>query len=313
MEAATRNPEMIALSVLSCLLVFLPIYVPLIGLFLAILIPFPLVLLGLKYPWRIALSVLTLEMGLLLFLSGSAALFLLSHCGVLPLVMAVGLRLSYPLTRTIVLSVALPLVVSVLLLLLYCVIVQQTPGTLLRQNFEQAVHMMQMQIPETGQKSGTSNEMNASLVAVILSIVPGFVTIQYLFTTVLNYVVVRRYCQLSQATIQIDPPDLTLWRTPDHLVWVFVGSGIGLILPLGLLSQFCLNIFIVTLALYFLQGVAITVFWGRRVPLPIGFRLFLILFLILFMSLLCVGLCTLAGLFDLWVDFRRLRRQPLVS
>jgi hypothetical protein len=81
----------------------------------------------------------------------------------------------------------------------------------------------------------------------------------------------------------------------------------------AVLSTIGLNVFLVTLAIYLLQGVAIAVFWGQRLPMPLGIRCFLIFIVLVLAGPLCIVLCMMAGLFDLWVDFRRLRRHPLVS
>jgi hypothetical protein len=111
----------------------------------------------------------------------------------------------------------------------------------------------------------------------------------------------------------LDAERLTHWHASDYLVWVFIASGVTLLLPITVLSTIGLNVFLVTLAIYLLQGLAIAVFWGQRLPIPLGIRCFLIVLALIMAGPLCVVLCITAGLFDLWVDFRRLRRQPWAS
>ena len=95
-------------------------------------------------------------------------------------------------------------------------------------------------------------------------------------------------------------------------MWVFVASGVAVLIPHTVVNTIGLNVLLLTLAIYLLQGLAIALFWGRRLPLPFGVQCLLIGVLLLFVGPLCVVLCTVAGLFDLWVDFRRQRRHSFL-
>ena len=81
---------------------------------------------------------------------------------------------------------------------------------------------------------------------------------------------------------------------------------------IDLVSTIGLNVLLVTLAVYLLQGLAIALFWGRRLPLPPGVQCLMIAVVFLIAGPLSVLVCTAAGLFDLWVDFRRQRHHPLL-
>jgi hypothetical protein len=143
-------------------------------------------------------------------------------------------------------------------------------------------------------------------------VLPALIVIGYLFTNLFNYILVRRYCQRSQPPLSLDPDDLTCWRASDYLVWIFLASGAALFVPLDLVSTMGVNVLLVTLAIYLLQGLAIMLFWGRRLPLPMGVQCLMIAMVFLIAGPFCVIVCTAAGLFDLWVDFRRQRHHPLL-
>jgi len=87
---------------------------------------------------------------------------------------------------------------------------------------------------------------------------------------------------------------------------------VTLLVPIDLVSIIGLNVLLVTLAVYLLQGLAIVLFWGRRLPLPLGVQCLMITMVFLIAGPLCVIVCTAAGLFDLWVDFRRQRHHSLL-
>jgi hypothetical protein len=155
--------------------------------------------------------------------------------------------------------------------------------------------------------------VQAQLPQLFLTFLPALTAVNYLLTNIINYLCVRWYCQSGKVPMTFDPPDVALWRASDYLVWVFLASGAGLLLPAGFLQQLSLNVFVVTLVIYGLQGVAIALFWGRRLPLPTGARWLAGVLLLLFAGPPCIVLCITAGLFDQWVDFRRQRHKPVAS
>ncbi len=308
----TRQTERYALALLSCLFTLLPVIAPVRGLIFSIVAPAPLIILGVKHPWRYSLGVLAFEILVLFMLEGSTVFFMVFYYALVPLVMAASIRLRYTITQTIVWSVVIPCGLNVLLLAVYSVFVQESPLTLVQRTVESILEVAQarMPLPESSTEADVTATMK-SMSQVILTILPAMMVLNFLFTNVVNYVVVRWYCWRGQPSFAIDPEDLGLWRLTDHLVWVFVISGAMLLLPSAVFSVAGWNVFILTLALYLLHGIAIAIFWLRRLPLPTSGRWLLALAAFVFAGPLCLMTCIAAGLFDIWLDFRRQRQQPL--
>jgi hypothetical protein len=258
----------------------------------------------------------------------------LTYYAVVPLLMAVAIRRGMTMSQTIVWSVCIPTVLSLFVLGMYSLIQQQSPSVLLTQYIEQALQgglesaEPPASAPDLGPESdlplppAPAEESLASqdvrsieqvLPRLVLTLLPALLLVNYLLTNVVNYGVVYWYCKRSRPPLHLHTEALASWRVSEYLVWVFLASGVLLLLPLGILSHVGLNVFVVTLALYLLQGIAIAAFWGLRLPIPPGARLWLALLVLLFAGPLFVVLCIAAGLFDLWVDFRRQRHHPLVS
>ena len=97
--------------------------------------------------------------------------------------------------------------------------------------------------------------------------------------------------------------DLSLWKASDHLVWVLIVSGAGLLIPLLWIKFTALNFLILCLFIYFLQGIAIIEFFFKRKKAPFYLR-FLFYFLIMIQQYLMFFVVA-AGIFDLWIDFRK--------
>lgn len=101
--------------------------------------------------------------------------------------------------------------------------------------------------------------------------------------------------------------DLSLWKIFDKTVWLVVIAGIFIMIPLETLRILGLNILIVLLFIYMLQGLAIMSFFFQRKNVPMFLRAFgyFLVFAQQFLLLIVAGV----GLIDTWADFRKLDRK----
>lgn len=101
--------------------------------------------------------------------------------------------------------------------------------------------------------------------------------------------------------------DIKEWKSPEHLVWFFVIPGLSLFLPLPwLLRLVAMNLVLVCSVFYFFHGLAIIAYYFHYKNVPMVFRVlgYLLIAFEQFLTLLVIGL----GFFDLWGDFRRLKK-----
>lgn len=310
-----RNPEVVALAGLSCILTLMPLFLPLSGLFLTVVAPFPLIIMALKYPWRHVLGLLVLQGVILSYYDTLQPLLFLGQHGLVALVMAGSIRRRYSVAQTMARSVMIPLGVGGLCVVLYSLYVQQHPRVVLRHYVEQGVRVVQEYGQDLEQTQGEASEQMVAFAEAapqfFLVLLPAIMVMNSLLTNICNYLLARRYCQHSRSACILDPADLTLWHASDHLVWVFLASGVALLLPFQAISAWGLNVFALTLVIYFLQGLAVVAFWGRRLPGPPRIRWLIGLAVFLLAGPLCIVVCIALGLFDLWGDFRRQRHHQL--
>jgi hypothetical protein len=316
MKAVVGNPEVLYLALLSCALTLLPAFVPIGGGLLTALAPFPLIVLAVKYPWRYAMSLMGLEGGLMLLGGQWQSLLLLGQCGLVVLATSWAIRRGWSISQTLVGGLVVSFGVGALLLAVYSTFVQAPTQSPVTRYFDNIVHVSQEYVRAVEQLQEGEDEQLTALVEalpqLVFTVLPALIVIGHLFTNLCNYILARRYCQRSQPPLRLDPDDLTCWRASDYLVWVFLASGAALLVPIDLVSTIGLNALLVTLAIYLLQGLAIVLFWGRRLPLSLGVQCLIIAMVFLIAGPLSVIVCTAAGLFDLWVDFRRQRHHPLL-
>lgn len=135
----------------------------------------------------------------------------------------------------------------------------------------------------------------------ILFELPSFITISLLTITVVNLLLMLRLnLQSVREGLGLDADFFKHWKAPDHMVWPTLAAGFCLVMELPIVSDLALNIFKILMAVYALQGLAITNYlfdlWGAKGLLrPIGYVLAVVVLLPLVISL---------GFFDLWFDFR---------
>jgi len=97
------------------------------------------------------------------------------------------------------------------------------------------------------------------------------------------------------------------WQAPDILVWGLIVSGFALFLTSGGIKLLAVNTVIILFFVYLFQGLSIVLFFFNKYKLPAWMRMG-IYFLIIIQQLF-LAVVALAGLFDQWVDFRKIHRH----
>lgn len=100
-------------------------------------------------------------------------------------------------------------------------------------------------------------------------------------------------------------PSLAAWRAPELLIWVLIAAGFLTAFSTGGVQDAAINVLIVLLPVYFLQGLAVVEHLLRRRGLSPLLRGVGYLVLLLVNPLPVI--VTAVGVFDLWADFRKPR------
>lgn len=104
--------------------------------------------------------------------------------------------------------------------------------------------------------------------------------------------------------------NLREWKAPDFLVWGLIACGFVMFVPgVELLKILAANLLLVIGVCYFFHGLAIVAYYFHKNSVPRFVRGIVYIFIVFqqIFTLLVVGL----GVFDLWLDFRRLKKQDL--
>ena len=152
-------------------------------------------------------------------------------------------------------------------------------------------------------------ERTPQIVEMLLQLLPGLVFVSFGLVVLANVLLLcRRFPEKRAQWISV--ANLREWNGPEPMVWGLIACGFVLMIP-GLegLRVLGANVLLVIAAFYFAQGLSIIAYFFHKNNVPRFLRAVtygLIAFEQIF-TVLVVGL----GLFDLWGDFRRLKKNNL--
>jgi len=99
------------------------------------------------------------------------------------------------------------------------------------------------------------------------------------------------------------------WRIPDRFIWVFIAAffsiWVGQAMALDFLYRIGLNLMVLMLAAYLVQGFILVNFFLKKWNWPIFLRVFLYLLLV-FQPLFLIAII-LWGIFEVWFNFRKVK------
>ncbi|MBF0629005.1 MAG: DUF2232 domain-containing protein [Magnetococcales bacterium] len=141
------------------------------------------------------------------------------------------------------------------------------------------------------------------LLAMLALLLPGFVVSGWFLLHAGNLLAARALVRQWGGAGLFVQEDLTEWRLPFVLVWIFIGAAVPAYLLSGFPRMLGANLVMVLAILFFMQGMAIMQSGFRHFAVSGLLRGFFYIALFLWHQ---VGLIVTAlGLFDNWVDFRK--------
>jgi uncharacterized protein YybS (DUF2232 family) len=300
-------------QVLLTVALFLSIsFVPVAGFFAGVLTPSPISLAvirrGFPGAWAVAGCAA---------LAGSIILYLLEMRGNIPylvaligmgIVMGYGFRRQWSTEKIVGLSSLFVIGMACLFAVLAFV---ETKGEMVRLIEQDLRDAISVTLKQLGVSSVENSEVENNLlesVPLVVRIIPGVLVSCAVGISWLNMLIARRYCRAATAGMCVFER-LTLWKTPEFLVWFVIAGGLMVLLPVGDLKLPGINLLIVMGTLYFFQGFAIVAFYFERWKMPLFVKGFIyaVLFLQQFASVIVAAL----GLFDVWFDFRKVVKKPV--
>jgi uncharacterized protein YybS (DUF2232 family) len=139
-------------------------------------------------------------------------------------------------------------------------------------------------------------DTQASVISLTMHLSPAFALLVAASAMLLNLRVFWRWAGPQRLAYSLFG-DLSRWSAPEWMVWLFI--------PVSAISAIALNGFICVAAVYFCQGLAIIGFYFQSLAVPSIVRG--IIYFVVFAQPVVAALVGVAGVFDMWIDFRRLK------
>lgn len=295
-------------SALSIILLMAAAYAGPVGAFLHVFLAVPLALAGYTAGMLAALLVLLVSLAVQFMTAGTAAALLyLAQIGLPGLCLAYALRHNVGWPRAVFYTLLVG-GTALTALATYSAYMADSSVSALVANY---IDAEMEQVHTVYSQSGIEGQQLKELAAVVentatflkrayAGITVAALGLVYLVTVMVLYVTGRGKFTLPGVAFHH-------FKIAEPVVWLLIGAGFALLLPMVWLQSVALNFLTVLLPLYFLQGMAIITFYFKKKAFSFLARVFAYT-LVLVVSPLPL-MVTALGIFDLWFDFRKPRTK----
>jgi len=300
------------LAAITALLFIFSIYIPLLGTLISFLCPLPIIFLYLRHHLKFTLLSLLVAGFLVSMIAGPLqGIFVLLGFGVIGLTLGYTIKRGYTFNEIIIFGSISSLLSKLLILWLGFWLMDLNPlmfdmqqlDTIIDQslNFYQGLGLSPEQL--TILKDNLTQTLNIFRLAF-----PAMLILASIFDVFLNYlvsrIVLKRFGYKLPEFISF-----SYWRASPSCVlsylvgWILIFLGVRYNLPL--LHKIGINVQIFFTILFFIIGLSLINFFLQKYKIGSIFK-WMIYFLIFFLPFLSQFI-TWVGIFDVWIDFRRLR------
>lgn len=283
--------------------------VPVVGVFIGLLTPLPFIYYLFGLPFRYALQLVCIVMGILLVLAVVGGVVRLGlfclEFGVLGFTLVWALQNRLSIGWAVGLGTTALVGVSLAVIFIVAILEGTGPSQMIKSYLSASLTLSPEAYRSMGLPSEKASEMKAYANMVrnaVLRIYPSLMIVGSGLVVWINVMLGRRLFHYRGISV-IDKKELVMWKAPEHLVWGVILSGFSLFLPNDSIRFVALNLLIIFMAVYLFQGMAIVSYFLNRFKAPMWVRVILYFFIAVqqfFLVLLALG-----GLFDQWVNFRR--------
>jgi uncharacterized protein YybS (DUF2232 family) len=284
---------------------------PAAGVILMPFVPQPVLLFGLKYGAGLGAGVLIAALVCLFVLAGEALGFVYSVFAVMVglLFWLLGRLRAIELLVTAVAAAMLATAAGILLYFYgsWGAMTQDLRASLI-DNLTVALRVHEkMGFPQ--ESLNLFSEKIPEIVEQMLRLLPSLLFVSLCLVVLLNVLfLLRRFPERREQWLSI--ATFREWKCPEPLVWALIACGFAVFVPASeWVTIVALNVLLVTGVCYFIQGLAIVAFFFHKNNVPRFLRSATYI-LIIFQQIFTLLVAAL-GLFDLWGDFRRLKKNNL--
>jgi uncharacterized protein YybS (DUF2232 family) len=285
--------------------------IPILGSVIGIFTPIPILFYLVKLGWGYGLAVLGIALIFSIFLwplFGSGSEYFLVEIFILGPILFSFLKRGFSITKTVGYATGLLLLLLSAYLILWGIKTGSNPYQAVVSEINQSMASSlrfyeQLNLPET--TVGAMRDAFQDIKILLARFWPGFAAASLLVLVWMNVWlgdrILKRY-----GLVNFQFGDLSRWRLPEIIVWlVILGAGLAL-LPYPGPQAAGINLLIFFALAYLFQGLAIVSFYLKKYRFSRFKRI--LLYSLIWIQTYMIIIVALAGLFDIWADFRKLKR-----
>lgn len=297
-------PAILVFGAVVAVVIFPPLAV-LIG----VLAPAPLLFVYLQRGKTAGLILMGLIFAVLFIMMGSGrALLFAAEYAVMAIIMAETIKTRLSMDKCIFMSALGSMIPAVFLMFALFADGETSPVDFFQAQIMQHFELSMEALKTMGESQAEFDSMQAFFEQssrTFATAYPAFIMVGSMITATVNFFLVRAlWIKFYGETLFLKEKFSGL-VLPDFMVWGLILSSGSLFLMSGPIVAVGVNLFAVLLLVYLFQGLAIAVYILESKQAPI-FLWVLVFFLIIIQPIL-MGLVIGLGVFDIWVDFRKIR------
>ena len=297
----------------AILLLLIPAWIPFVGLFLSLLTPLPFLyyMTKLGFPQGLKVVAITLIIvSLIAKLAGYVQIiFLCLEFGLLGLIISEIYRRKFSFGLTIFWGTCFMLLLGAIFMFAIALSKEMGPLEFILKYFQSNLGEAISAYESKGldqEKIIALQEYGKVVTNVISTVYPALVVVGTGFVVWANVVVSKPLFRMGNLNYpEFEPTDQ--WHAPEHMIWGVIASGFALFLPIAIIKLVAINALIVMAVIYVFHGLSIALFYLNKYHIPRWMRIGVYILLIL-QQIFWVGMA-LVGLFDQWIDFRKIHKK----
>jgi len=300
---------------ITCLIFVVSMYLPVIGSFVAMLIPLPTLFFRSKLGRMPGIIIPVLTIFILIITTGSLSFNVIFFFELLLLgfVLSELFELNLSVEKTIIYTCVVVLLSGLILLFFLSNISNLGLIALISEYVAKNLELTMELYKKMGMPEENLRLISDSLEQiqfVLVGIIPALAIASSLIVVWTNLLIIKPILK-SKNLFYPEFGRLNQWKAPEFLVWFAIACGILLLMPNQLVKLIGLNGILVMMVVYFFQGIAVVSFFfeAKRFPRMLRILFYGIIFLQQLILLLVIGL----GFFDIWLDFRKHGKAPPVQ
>ena len=286
------------------------ILIPVFGFFCSLFIPLPTLYYRIKLGRKTGVIIPVLGFIIMVVVLSSFTIDVVFFAGLLLVGFILGELLEYrfPINKTMLYTCGVVLISAIVSLFIFSSVSGKNLFTILSQYVAHNIELSLALYQSLGMSEENLRLIQGSLDKIqyiLVRIIPALSIASMLLVIWINILISKALLK-DKFRLHTDYEKLNQWQAPDFLVWPLIGCGLLMLFPAGAIKLFGLNVLLISMTIYFFQGMGIVSFFFERKKVPRFFKI-LLYSLIALQQLALIAVIGI-GIFDMWFDFRKLKK-----